>query len=165
MRRKVLPALLFAATLFAWKMKPAVQKTRAEESQGQSSQSSASHDTVNRAADDCQKMLDMIDHMTSYQRQMAVTMTKLMQNIADLQKEKDIPQLRAKLAEQSGMLDLLQIYMTQQSSVTQSLKESLESNCPVAANGENPALNPGQWLPPGTLLWISPRWMIIVSRA
>lgn len=149
MKRKVVVASLFAATLFAWKMQPEVQKTRAEESQGQSSQSSARHDTVNRAAaDDCQRMMDMIEHMTSYQRQMAVTMTKLTQNVADLQNEKDIAQLRAKLAEQSGMLDELQIYMTQQSNVTQSLEESLRTNCAVTADGGKPALSPGQRLPP-----------------
>ena len=139
MKSKIVLASLLAATLFVWKMQ-GTQKLLAQESQGQGSQSSARHDTVNRAAsDDCLRMMDMIQQLTGDQQQMAVTMTKLKQNVADLQNEKDAAPLRAKLAEQSGMLDLLQIYMTQESTVAESLSERLQSICPTAANGEKPA--------------------------
>jgi hypothetical protein len=138
MRRKIVAALFLAGTLLAWKIQPAIQKTRTEKVQNQSSQT-ATHDVVNRLTeDDCQTMLGMIDQMAGYQLQMSVTMTKLMQNAAHLQDEKDLAQLHPQLAEQGSLLDVMQIYMMQQNNVTQSLKGTLRSRCPAAANAPKP---------------------------
>jgi hypothetical protein len=139
MRNHVMVALLLAAVLFASGM-PAAQNAPTNGHRDASSQTPARATASNfSASDECQPMMDMIEHLQTNQQQMSVTINSLVQNVTDLEKAKDSAVLKTDLAQQGGMLNVLKVYLTQEGHITQLLADRAQRMCPAPPSPPQPA--------------------------
>ena len=89
-------------------------------------------------------MMGMMHTMMGQNQQMSETMSKLMENMAAMQKEKDPAKMKSMMAQQSAMLEQMRGQMMQQRSMMQNTSGTMMKNCPMTATTGQPAPAPSK---------------------
>jgi hypothetical protein len=82
---------------------------------------------------------DMMSQMATHHQQMSELMSKLMQSMAAIRREKDPESLKSKLAEHQALLDQMHNRMMKQGKNMQMMSRQMKQNCPAAAETPKPA--------------------------
>jgi hypothetical protein len=140
MKQKLFAALVLIAALLLWKFPSAGQNARLATVRAQSGQASATARAAGGAtSDECHRMADLVEQMSYDQQQISVSVGKLTQSITNLQNDSGTSAVRTKIAEQQAILNVMQIYMTQQNNAIQSMTDELRRVCPEPDDGGKPA--------------------------
>lgn len=140
MKQKLFAASVLVAALLLWKFPSAGQNARLASVRAQSEQPSATaRDAAGATSDECHRMSDLVEQMSYDQRQISVSVGKLTQSITNLQNDSGASAVRPKIAEQQAILNVMQIYMTQQNNAIQAMIDELRHVCPEPDDGGKPA--------------------------
>lgn len=140
MKQKLFAASVLIAALLLWKLPSAGQNARLAPVRAQNEQPSATaHAAAGATSDECHRMSDLVEQMNYDQRQVAVSMGKLTQSITNSQNDSGASAVRPKIAEQQAILNVMQIYMTQQDNAIQSMTGELRHVCLEPDDGGKPA--------------------------
>lgn len=140
MKQKFFAASVLIAALLLWKFPSAGQNARLASVRAQSEQPSATaHAAGSATSDECHRITDLVEQMSYDQRQISVSVGKLTQSITNLQNDGSASAVRPKLAEQQAILNVMQIYMTEQNSAIQSMTDELRHVCPEPDDSGKPA--------------------------
>jgi hypothetical protein len=147
MRHKLFTASLLAATLTAFVIGGAAQKSQQnaqdQTTQGQTKPGMMGGGMMGQGAGQGQGMMGggmmgMMGQMTTHHQQMSTLMNKLMQSIAAIRNEKDPEALKSKLAEHQALLDQMRTQMMQQGNRMQMMSGQIKQNCPAASEPVKP---------------------------
>ena len=140
MKQKLLAASVLMAALLLWKFPSAGQNARPATVRAQNEQASATTRAAGGAtSDECHRITDLVEQMSYDQRQISVSVGKLTQSITNVQNDSGASAVRPKIAEQQAILNVMQIYMTQQNNAIQSMTDELRRVCPGPDDGGKPA--------------------------
>ena len=139
MRHKLFTASLFMASLLAFVVSGAAQKSQQDPqdqtTQGQSKPGMTDGATMDRSAGQGQAMMGccmmgMTSQMTTHHQQMSTLMNKLMESMAAIQNEKDPKALKSMLAKHQALLNQMHSHITQQANMMQMMPD----HCPMVGD-------------------------------
>ena len=147
MRHKLFTASLLAASLSAFVIGGAAQKSQQnsqdQTTQGQSAPGMMRGGMMGQGADQGQGMMGggmmgMMSQMTTHHQQMSTLMNKLMESMSAIQNEKDPEALKSKLAEHQALLNQMRSQMMQQGNTMQMMSGQIKQNCPAVGEAAKP---------------------------
>ena len=141
MRHKLFTASLLAATLTAFVIGGAAQKSQQnpqdQTTQGQTKPGMMDGGMMGQGMM-VGGMMGMMGQMTTHHQQMSTLMNNLMQSMAAIRNEKDPEALKSKLAEHQTLLDQMRTQMMQQGNRMQMMSGQIKQNCPAASEPVKP---------------------------
>ena len=139
MRHKLLAGTIFAATLSAFVIGGAAQKSQ-QNAQDQTTQDESKPGMMCQGCMMGQgqgmmgSMMGMMGQMTTHHQQMSEVVNKLMQSMTAIQNEKDPAALKSKLAEHGALLKKMHDQMMQQGNMMRNMSGQMKTNCPMASD-------------------------------
>ena len=142
MRYKVVTASILAATLSAFTIAGAAQRSQ-KDPQDQTTQDQSKPRATGQGMMGDGMMMGMMMGMSmgqiaAHHEEMTETMNKLMQSMAAIRNEKDPEALKSKLAEHQALLDRMRSQMMQQGNRMHMMSGNIKSNCPMAGDVSKP---------------------------